>query len=91
MVATATNANCKMAQTDTGPVALPDLSKRHERASDTLSLAFIAINNIQSETADLVVEQPTEIQHNDALQVMHYSRPFNLPATSKLLCIPPPL
>ena len=64
---------------------------RHERASDALSLAFIAINNIQLEAADLVVEQPTEVHRGDEpLTVLHYSSPFNLPATSKLLCIPLP-
>jgi hypothetical protein len=83
---------CANLQTDTGPIALPDLAARHERASDALSLAFIAINNIQLEAADLVVEQPTAVQHkgDEPLTVMHYSSPFNLPVTSQLLCIPPP-
>jgi hypothetical protein len=79
-------------QTDTGPVVLPDLTTRHIRPSDALSLAFVAVNNIQSDTADLVVEQPTEIHGGDGpVTVMHYSNPFNLPATTRLLCIPPPL
>ena len=34
-------------QVDTGPVAVPDLSRRYERPSDAISLGFIAINNLQ--------------------------------------------
>jgi hypothetical protein len=53
-------------------------------------MGFIAINDIQSEAADLVLEQPTAIDGAD-VDVMHFSSPFTLPATSRLLCIPPPL
>jgi hypothetical protein len=114
-------------QTDTGPVAVPDLSRHHARASDALSLVravhaymhvtlacnnagwagggrggyaattevqpwctqgFVAINSIQPDVADFVVEQPTPFK--DA-EVLHFSHTFNLPARSRLLCIPPPL
>eukprot|EP01045_Picozoa_sp_COSAG04_P009709 COSAG04_NODE_571_length_12539_cov_4.874437_9_plen_240_part_00 len=38
-------------QVDTGPVAVPDLSRRYERPSDAISLGFIAINNLQPVSA----------------------------------------
>eukprot|EP01046_Picozoa_sp_COSAG06_P056485 COSAG06_NODE_10699_length_1632_cov_1.677756_2_plen_72_part_00 len=71
-------------------MAVPDLTQRHSNPSDALSLGFIAINDIQSEAADLVLEQPTAIDGAD-VDVMHFSSPFTLPATSRLLCIPLPL
>ena len=44
-------------QVDTGPVVLPDLSRRPERSADALRLAFVAFN--VPGFADFVVEVPT--------------------------------
>ena len=77
-------------QVDTGPVAVPDLTRRFERASDAISLGFIAINNLQPHQADFVTEQPTPLPAHPEIQVLHYSHPITVPATSRLIAIPPP-
>ena len=46
-------------QVDTGPIALPDLSKRYEPRIDSLRLAFVAFN--VPHFADFVIEQPTKV------------------------------
>ena len=46
-------------QTDTGPVCVPDLSRRYSRPSDAISLGFVAINNLQPDNADFVTEVRT--------------------------------
>ena len=74
-------------QIDTGPIALPDLSKRYEPPINTLRLAFVAFN--ASDFADFVVEQPTPVvQDNQELaQVYHYSKPFSHPAKNRLYAV----
>jgi hypothetical protein len=74
-------------QVDTGPVALPDLSRRFEPAIDCLRLAFVAFN--APDFADFVVEQPTPVVEGDEVrcQVHHYSQPFSLPARNTLLAL----
>lgn len=65
-------------QVDTGPVLLPDLSKRHERIVDGISLAYIAFN--VSTVADFVIEAPTPVMENgkEICKVYHYSRIISL-------------
>jgi hypothetical protein len=79
--------NGKRYQTDTGPVAYPDLKKRHDPEIDCLSLAFIAFN--APGFADFVVEQPTPVSLDDpeTCQVYHYSKPFSVAASNKLLAL----
>jgi hypothetical protein len=67
-------------QVDSGPVAFPDLSRRHPRPAESLSLAFVAFNAPGS--ADFVMEEPTTIP--DATRVHHYSRLMSLPAGNRL-------
>ena len=76
-------------QTDTGPVAFPDLSRRFPRLAGSLSLGFIAINNRgpQIHAADFVLEQLTPSAGGE---VLNYSKPFSLPAKNRLLAIPLP-
>ena len=78
-------------QIDTGSVAVPDLSRRYERASDAISLGFIAINNLQPGQADFVAEQPTSLPEHPDIKVLHYSTPYTVPAISRLIAIPPPV
>ena len=75
-------------QTDTGPLAVPDLFHRHENPADGVSLGYIAINNLQPGNADFVVEQSVPIGEE---KVMHFGAPFTLKAKSRLLCVPPPV
>ena len=72
-------------QVDTGPVVYPDLTQRYPRIIDSLRLAFVAFNAWQF--ADFIVEQPTPVIHEGHRQseVYHYSQPFSLPATNRLL------
>lgn len=74
-------------QVDTGPVALPDLSKRYEKPIESLSLAFLAFNT--PGFADFVLEQPTPVMDGDRelAKVYHYSGPFSLPAKNRLLAV----
>ncbi len=74
-------------QVDTGPVAFPDLTKRHDPEIDCLSLAFIAFN--APDFADFVVEQPTPVAVDGVEQgeVYHYSNPFSLPAKNRVLAL----
>jgi hypothetical protein len=77
----------KMYQVDTGPVAFPDLTRRYERPSECLSLAFVAFN--APHFADFVIEQPTVVVENarEVCRVYHYSNPFSLPATNRMLAL----
>ena len=77
-------------QTDTGPVAVPDLTKRYEPAIASVSLGFVAANNRQLERADFVLEQLMELPNGGGVEVMHYCNPFSLPARNTLWAIPPP-
>jgi len=70
----------KMYQVDTGPIAYPDLSKRHEPPIACLSLAFVAFN--APHFADFVVEQPTPVT-----KIYHYSNPFSVPAKNRVIAL----
>jgi len=73
-----------MYQVDTGPVALPDLTRRYDRPIESLRLAFVAFN--APHLADFVIEQPTPVieDEQELAQVYHYSKPISLEATNKL-------
>ncbi len=77
----------QMYQVDTGPIALPDLSRRYTPRIDCLRLAFVAFN--VADFADFVVEQPTPVtvEGQEKYQVHHYSSPISLPARNVLLAI----
>ena len=73
-------------QVDTGPVALPDLSRRHERSVDGIRLAFLAFN--VPHFVDFVIEVPTRIVEEDGGgQIHHYSQLLNLPAENRLYAV----
>lgn len=74
-------------QVDTGPIAYPDLTRRHDPQINCLSLAFIAFN--APDFADFIVEQPTPVVEGgvEKCQVYHYSAPFSLPATNRILAL----
>ena len=71
-----------------GPLLVPDLSRRFEPAIDAMSLGFVAANNRQIEAADFVLEQPTSI--GGGREVLHYSKPFSMPAINRLFALPLP-
>jgi hypothetical protein len=77
----------KLYQVDTGPVALPDLSRRHEPPVDCLRLAFVAFN--APHFADFVIEQPTPIIEDgqERAKAFHYSNPISLPAKNSLITV----
>ncbi len=80
-----------MWQIDTGPVAVPDLTKRYAPPIRAFSLGFIATISRHPGAADFVLEQLTPLPPpNNAVQVLHYSKPFSLRATNRLLGIPLP-
>ena len=73
-------------QVDTGPVVLPDLSRRPGRSVDALRLAFVAFN--VPGFADFIVEVPTPTGESpEAAEVFHYSERITLPATNRLYAI----
>jgi len=74
-------------QVDTGPVALPDLTKRYPRSAESLSLAFVAFN--APEVADFVIEDETPILEKGkaVTRVHHYSKRLSLPAQNRLYAI----
>ena len=74
-------------QVDTGPIAFLDLSRRHERLPDALSLAFVAFNS--PHFADFVIEDETPIVQDDQelTRVHHYSRILSLPAKNRIFAI----
>ena len=69
-------------QVDTGPVAFPDLSQRHARHVDALSLAFVVFN--APHFADFVLEAPTRVGGE---QVYHYSKIVSLAAVNRLYAV----
>ena len=77
----------KLYQTDTGPIALPDLARRVEPMIECLRLAFIAFN--APNFADFVIEQPTAVTEDgqQRCKIYHYSNPISLPATNTLLAV----
>lgn len=74
-------------QVDTGPIAFPDLTKRHEPAIACFNLAFIAFN--APGFADFVIEQPTPVIENgeEVCSIHHYSGPFSLPAKNTVMAL----
>ncbi|RAV16663.1 hypothetical protein [Paenibacillus contaminans] len=76
-----------MYQVDTGPVLLPDLSNRYDKAVDSISLAYVAFN--VPHFADFVVEQPTAIFEGgkELCKVYHYSGPISLTASNRLYAV----
>ena len=74
----------KMYQVDTGPIALPDLSKRYDTPIKSLSLAFIAFN--KPHFADFVIEAPTPIMNEDKEVgiVYHYSKRLTLEVKNRI-------
>jgi hypothetical protein len=77
----------RLYQVDTGSVAYPDLTVRHDPEIDCLSLAFVAFN--APDFADWVVEQPTPVVVDEVeqCQIYHYSKPFSLPAKNRVLAL----
>ncbi len=75
----------RLYQVDTGPVALPDLSKRYDPPIDCLRLAFVAFN--APHFADFIVEQPTPVveKGKEVAKVHHYSAPFSVRAKNVVL------
>ena len=72
-------------QVDSGPVILPDLSRRHERHADGMALAFVAFN--QPHRTDFVVEEETGLPGADGVCVHHYSRRLSTPARNALYAV----
>ena len=77
-------------QVDTGPLALPDLTRREDSPLGSVSLAFVAFN--QPHFADFVIEQLTPIKEDDTeiTKVYHYSNPISLTARNRILTVPVP-
>ena len=74
-------------QVDTGPVVWPDLSLRHDRLVDSLSLAFIVFN--ASAYVETVTEVPTElgIEGAGATRVHHFSEIQSHESTNRVYCV----
>jgi hypothetical protein len=74
-------------QTDTGPVLLPDLSKRYEKTVDSISLAFAAFNT--PHFTDFVIESDTSIKGEKGKEalVYHFSKIISLPAKNTLFAL----
>ena len=73
-------------QVDTGPVALPDLSERHERQVDGIRLAFLVFN--APDFADFVIEAPTMVgTEGEGCQIHHYSQLLSLTAENRLYAV----
>ncbi|MAE63931.1 MAG: hypothetical protein CMJ18_06625 [Phycisphaeraceae bacterium] len=78
-------------QIDTGPVGVPDLSRRYDAPVTAFSLGFIATVSRHPAAADFVLEQLTALPSpNDHVSVMHFSGPHSLRATNRLVGIPMP-
>eukprot|EP01043_Picozoa_sp_COSAG02_P026198 COSAG02_NODE_1502_length_12258_cov_12.486142_2_plen_363_part_00 len=77
-------------QTDTGPVAVPDISRRYDPAIACISLGFVAANNRQLDRADFVLEQLMQLPGGGGVEVLHYCNPFSLPAKNTMWALPPP-
>lgn len=77
----------KLYQIDSGPICLPDLTRRFEPRVDCLKLAFIAFN--APGFADFVVEQPTPVVEDgqERCLTFHYSNPISLAAKNSLLAV----
>lgn len=77
----------KMYQIDTGPLAYPDLTRRHDAVIDSLRLAFVAFN--APHFADFVVEQEAAVacDGGGTAHVYHYTKPFSLPAKNTVIAL----
>jgi hypothetical protein len=77
----------RMYQVDTGPVAFPDLSRRHEVQIGCLSLAYLAFNSPHS--TDFVIEAPTPILEGGktVATVHHYSRIVSMSAVNRVFAL----
>ena len=81
-----TNRERCVYQVDTGPVAFPDLTQRHERHADGICLAFVAFN--VPHFADFVVEVATRIGEGEsACAIHHYSERLSLPAVNRVYAV----
>ncbi len=80
----------RMYQVDTGPLAFPDLTIRHDPLIACLNLAFVAFN--RPDVADFVEEQPTGVMEGgrEICKVYHYSGPFSLPSVNRLFALQVP-
>lgn len=74
-------------QMDTGPVALPDLSKKYSVPLDSLELAFVAFN--KPDFADFIVEAPIAIVEGgtEVATVYHYSKTRTFSTSNKIFAI----
>lgn len=81
------NRERKLYQTDTGPVVLPDLTKRYDELMDSLRLAYIAFN--APDFADFVVEVPTPVMDKgkQVASVYHFSELQTFTAVNKLFAL----
>ena len=84
-----TNRENNAYQVDTGPVAFPDLSQRHARHADGITLAFVAFN--APHFADFILEVPTPIRDsetgNETGMVYHYSRTVSVAAANRVYAV----
>jgi hypothetical protein len=74
-------------QVDTGPILLPELSKRFDRTVDSINLAYVAFN-VQG-CADFVIETATSINEKGSKDILvyHYSQILNLPVKNTLFAL----
>lgn len=74
-------------QVDTGPIALPDLTRRFEPPVDSVRLAFAVFN--ATHFCDFVIEQPTPVlrDEQEVCEVYHYSNPVSFPAKNRVLSV----
>lgn len=77
----------KLWQVDSGPIALPDLSRRFEPPVDSVRLAFAVFN--APHFCDFVIEQPTPVLRDEqnVCEVYHYSNPVSFPAKNRVLSV----
>ncbi len=74
-------------QVDTGPIALPDLTRHFDPPVDSVRLAFAVFN--AAHFCDFVIEQPTPVfrDEQEVCQVYHYSNPVSFPAKNRVLSV----
>lgn len=77
----------KLYQTDTGPVLLPDLTKRYDELMDSIRLAYIAFN--VPDFADFVVEVATPVMESgkQVASVYHFSELLTFTTKNKLFAL----
>ena len=74
-------------QVDSGPIAMPDLTKRFDPPVDSIRLAFAVFN--APHFCDFVIEQPTPVlrDEQEVCEVYHYSNPVCFPANNRVLSV----